>query len=119
MKAILTILLLVMSNALMTFAWYGQLRFDFFKGKSMIVVILLSWFIALFEYFFMIPANHIGYDGNGGPFSLIQLKVIQEVISLTVFAAFTILFFKNEQLNINHLVSALCLVLAVYFAYKK
>lgn len=119
MKAILTILLLVMSNALMTVAWYGQLHFDFFKGKHLIIVILVSWMIALPEYFLMIPANRIGYEGNGGPFSLIQLKVIQEVISLTVFAAFTLLLFKNEQFRINHLISAICLVLAVYFAYKK
>ena len=119
MKAIFTIILLVISNAFMTIAWYGQLHFDFFKGKSLIVVILVSWLIALFEYLLMIPANRIGYVDNGGPFSLIQLKVIQEVISLTVFAAFTIFLFRNEQFRINHLISAICLVLAVYFAYKK
>lgn len=119
MKAILTILLLVISNSFMTLAWYGQLHFDFFKGKPLFIIIVLSWMIALFEYSFMIPANRIGFDGNGGPFSLIQLKVIQEVVSLTVFTAFTIFCFKNQTFTFNHLLSAFCLVLAVYFAYKK
>ncbi len=119
MKALLTILLLVLSNAFMTIAWYGQLNFNFFKGKSLIVIIIISWLIAFLEYVIMIPANRIGFEGTGGPFSLIQLKVIQEVISLTVFAAFTILCFKNQTFTYNHLISAICLIAAVFFAYRK
>jgi len=75
--------------------------------------------MALFEYFFQVPANRMGYDGNGGPFSLLQLKVIQEVITLIVFVIFSLLFFKNETLKWNHFVGFVFLVLAVYFIFKK
>ena len=80
---------------------------------------MLSWFIALFEYIFQVPANRIGFKDNGGPFSLIQLKVIQEVITLIVFVVFSVIFFKNETFRMNHLIAFLFLVLAVYFVFKK
>ena len=122
MKALSTILLLICSNAFMTFAWYGHLKFAGAKGGSpmpLFIVILISWGIAFFEYCFQVPANRIGFVDNGGPFSLIQLKVIQEVISLVVFAFFALLVFRNEALRWNHLAAFVCLVLAVYFVFKK
>lgn len=85
----------------------------------MLGVILISWGVAFFEYIFMVPANRIGYQENGGPFSLVELKVLQEVITLTVFMVFTVVFFKNEVLRWNHFAGFLCLVLAVYFIFKK
>ena len=87
-KGLLTLLLLFVANTFMTIAWYGHLKFtNAENGRTfpLIVFILISWGIAFIEYCFQIPANRIGFDGNGGPFSLLQLKVIQEVISLTVF----------------------------------
>jgi uncharacterized protein (DUF486 family) len=111
-----------MSNIFMTFAWYGHLKFkdmNWFSSLPLILVVLLSWGIALFEYFFQVPANRIGFEGNGGPFSIWQLKVIQEVISLVVFSVFTILVFKNESFRLNHLIGFFFLVLAVYFIFKK
>ncbi|MEG1909482.1 MAG: DMT family protein [Bacteroidales bacterium] len=122
MKILYTILLLILSNTFMTFAWYGHLKFSIMKGIDalpLILIILFSWGIAFFEYCFQVPANRIGFAGNGGPFSLIELKVIQEVISLTVFMGFVLLFFQNETLKWNHLVAFLCLILAVFFAFKK
>jgi uncharacterized protein (DUF486 family) len=106
----------------MTFAWYGHLKFKemkIFGNLGLISIVLISWGIALFEYFFMVPANRIGYNGNGGPFSLLQLKVIQEVITLVVFLAFSLVFFKTETLRINHLIGFVFLILAVYFIFKK
>jgi len=106
----------------MTFAWYGHLKFKemkFLGNLGLISIILISWGIALFEYFFMVPANRIGYNGNGGPFSLLQLKVIQEVITLVVFLMFSLLFFKTETFRINHLIGFAFLILAVYFIFKK
>ena len=88
MKAFLTILMLVVSNVFMTFAWYGNLKLEEMKITTdwpLILIILASWSVALLEYSFMIPANRIGFNGHGGPFNLMQLKVIQEVVSLTVF----------------------------------
>jgi hypothetical protein len=122
MKGLYTIVLLILSNTFMTFAWYGHLKFKEMKwleNLGLISVILISWGIALFEYFLMVPANRIGYKGNGGPFSLLQLKVIQEVITLVVFMAFSLLFFKSEQFRINHLIGFFFLVMAVYFIFKK
>lgn len=122
MKAILTIVLLVCSNTFMTLAWYGHLKFAEWKwfGKlGLISVILISWGIALFEYCFQVPANKIGFDGNGGPFSLVQLKVIQEVITLVVFMIFSVIAFKAESFKLNHLIGAVFLVMAVYFFFKK
>jgi uncharacterized protein (DUF486 family) len=122
MKALSTVLLLIMSNAFMTVAWYGHLKLKTmsrFENISLIVVILLSWGIAFFEYSLQVPANRIGFKENGGPFSLIELKVIQEVISITVFTVFTLLVFKNEQFKINHFIGFVFLILAVYFIFKK
>ncbi|MFL5764828.1 MAG: DMT family protein [Bacteroidia bacterium] len=122
MRALWTIVLLVLSNTFMTFAWYGHLKFRemrWFENLGLISVVLISWGIALFEYFFQVPANRIGYRENGGPFSLVELKVIQEVITLVVFTVFTLLFFRNEVLRWNHLVGFVFLVLAVYFIFRK
>lgn len=122
MKGVLTIALLVVSNIFMTLAWYGHLKFSEWKGfqkLGLIAIILISWGVALFEYMFMVPANKMGYHGNGGPFSLLQLKVIQEVVTLVVFALFTLLVFKNETFRFNHLISFVFLILAVYFMFKK
>ena len=102
MKALLTIGLLVLSNTFMTLAWYGHLKFaewKWFNKLGLVAIILLSWGIALFEYMFQVPANRIGFSGNGGPFSLVQLKVLQEVITLVVFMIFTLIAFKTETLN--------------------
>ncbi|MDO4511064.1 MAG: DMT family protein [Bacteroidales bacterium] len=117
---LITITLLVVSNAFMTFAWYGHLKLQN-AGISthwpLAVVILFSWGIALLEYCFMVPANRIGFVDNGGPFTLMQLKIIQEVITLTVFTIFVTLFFKGEQLHWNHFVAFLLLIAAVGFAF--
>ncbi len=121
-KAILTVGLLVLSNAFMTLAWYGHLKFkemNWFSSLGLVGVIFISWGIALFEYSLQVPANRIGFSENGGPFNLWQLKVIQEVITLTVFAVFAIVFFKNEPFRLNHLIGFAFLVLAVYFIFKK
>ena len=121
MKGIATIALLLFSNVFMTFAWYGHLKFQhlkFFQKTGLFGVVLISWLIAFLEYCFMVPANRIGFRDNGGPFSLLQLKVIQEVITLLVFTGFTLLFFKNEVLKWNHFVGFVFLVLAVYFIRK-
>jgi uncharacterized protein len=121
MKGLSTILLLILSNVFMNLAWYGHLKFQhwkFFEKAGVSGLILASWLIALFEYSLMVPANRIGYEGNGGPFSLVQLKVIQEVITLVVFSGVTLLLFKNEPLKWNHLVGFVFLVLAVYFIRK-
>ena len=121
-KAVLTIILLICSNTFMTFAWYGHLKMkqmNWLPGASLFLIILISWGIAFFEYLFQVPANRIGFADDGGPFTLWQLKVIQEVITLTVFAAFTLIFFKEQPLRINHLIGFGFLVLAVYFIFKK
>lgn len=123
MRGFYTIGLLIISNIFMTFAWYGHLKmkqqFSWFSSLPVILVVLFGWSIAFFEYLFQVPANRIGYAGNGGPFSLIQLKVIQEVITLTIFTVFTTLLFNNESLHWNHFLSFALLVLAVYFAFLK
>ena len=106
----------------MTFAWYGHLKFSewkWFSSLGLVAIILISWGIALFEYFFQVPANRIGYSLHGGPFSLVELKVIQEVITLTVFTVFSLVLFKNEAFRLNHLIGFFFLVLAVYFIFKK
>lgn len=122
MKALTTIVLLVISNTFMTFAWYGHLKFkemSWFNNLGLVGIIFISWGIALFEYSFQVPANRIGYGENGGPFTLWQLKVIQEVITLVVFTLFTIVFFKSEVFRLNHFIGFCFLILAVYFVFKK
>lgn len=106
----------------MTLAWYGHLKFSESKklaGLGLFAIILISWGIAFFEYCMQVPANRIGFKGNGGPFTLLELKVIQEVIALIVFLIFSFLFFKNETFRWNHIVGLTFLVLAVYFIFKK
>ena len=102
MQGIYSVLLLIVSNIFMTFAWYGHLKLQEMKLISnwpLFGVILLSWGIALFEYCFQVPANRIGFQENGGPFTLVQLKVIQEVITLTVFAVLSAVAFQNPSLE--------------------
>jgi uncharacterized protein len=122
MRSFYTIILLVLSNTFMTFAWYGHLKFKEMKWSAslpLITVILISWGIALFEYMLQVPANRIGFKNYGGPFSLLELKVIQEVITLIVFVAFSMLFFKTETFRWNHILGFIFLILAVYFVFKK
>ncbi len=123
MSAIITtILLLIVSNLFMTFAWYGHLKLQSSGVSSnwpLWVVIIFSWGIALAEYAFMIPANRIGYQGNGGPFSLMQLKVIQEAVTLTVFTIIAVFFFEGEALRWNHIVAFALLIAAVYLMFMK
>lgn len=122
MKIFLTIILLVISNVFMTLAWYGHLKlreFKWFGTLPLVVVILFSWGIALFEYFFQVPANRIGFRESGGPFSLLQLKVIQEIITLVVFTVFSLIAFKEETFRWNQFIGFVFLVIAVYFIFKK
>lgn len=121
-QGIYSVLLLVLSNVFMTLAWYGHLKmreeFNWFAALPLIAVIAFSWGIAFFEYCLQVPANRLGFRENGGPFDIMQLKVIQEVITLVVFTVFSIIAFKME-LKWNHLAAFVCLVLAVYFVFKK
>src|ERR1035437_6025361 len=120
MRGLYTILLLILSNTFMTFAWYGHLKFKemkWFENLGIFAIVLISWGIAFFEYMFQVPANRLGFKENGGPFSLVELKVVQEVITLGVFTIFTLTFFRNEALRWNHLVGFIFLVLAVYFIF--
>ena len=117
-----TIGMLVISNIFMTVAWYGQLHLRgqrWFDTLPQLLVIVFCWSIAFFEYIFLVPANRIGFQGNGGPFTLFQLKIIQEVVSLTVFTVFALTFFKTETFRWNHLMAFVCMVMAVYFIFKK
>ncbi len=134
MKAFYTVGLLVVANVFMTVAWYGHLRFGTGTGTAasasaeiaggrthlpLMAMILISWGIAFFEYCLQVPANRLGFTGAGGPFSLIELKIIQEVISLSVFTVFALLVFRTETFRINHLISFALLIGAVFFAFKK
>ena len=117
---IVTILLLIVSNIFMTFAWYGHLKLQstgVSKNWPLFVVILVSWGIALFEYSFQVPANRMGFQENGGPFSLFQLKILQEVITLTVFTIVAMFLFQGEKLHWNHIAAFLCLIGAVCFTF--
>jgi uncharacterized protein (DUF486 family) len=122
MKGLYTVLLLIVSNVFMTLAWYSHLKLQEMKVISnwpLYLVILFSWGIALAEYSFMVPANRIGFRGNGGPFSLMQLKVIQEVVTLTVFTLISTFLLSHETLHWNHLAAFFCLVMAVFFVFMK
>lgn len=123
MQAFLTIFLLILANIFMTFAWYGHLKLQQMKlisdNTPLYIVILISWFLALFEYACQVPANRTGFVENGGAFTLMQLKVVQEVISITIFTLFTIVFFKGESLQWNHFVAFGCLIAAVFFVFLK
>ena len=106
-----TVILLTISNIFMTFAWYGHLKF---KQSPLWIVILVSWLIAFFEYCFQVPANRWGH----GRFTGVELKTIQEVITLVVFCAFSVVYLK-EELKWNHLVGFLLIITAVFFIFKK
>lgn len=93
-------------------------EFSWFAALPLIAVILISWWIAFFEYCFQIPANRIGYEGEGGPFNIMQLKIIQEVITLTIFTLFSVVVFRTK-LRWNHLAACICLIGAVYFIFRK
>lgn len=120
--AILTIILLVVSNIFMTFAWYGHLKLGqagISTNWPLILVILFSWGIALLEYMCQVPANRIGFEGNGGPYSLMQLKVMQEVITLVVFVIFCTFAFEGFQIRWNHYMAFALLIGAVYLVFMK
>lgn len=120
-RGLLTIGMLLIANIFMTFAWYGHLKcqeYSWFSKLGLPLIILISWGIAFFEYCLQIPANKIGFSENGGPFNLWQLKVIQEVITLTVFTIFTLVFFKTQQFSWNHVIGFLFMICAVYFIFK-
>src|SRR5574344_2455402 len=123
MRGLYTIGLLIVSNIFMTFAWYGHLKLQQVKVISnhtpLIFVILLSWGLAFFEYCCQVPANRIGYNGNGGSFSLMQLKVIQECVSLIVFTIIANILFQGQSLHWNHIAAFVCLIAAVYFVFMK
>ena len=119
----LTIGLLLIANIFMTFAWYGHLKLQQMKvvtdSTPIWIIILISWGLALLEYILMVPANRYGFQGNGGHFTLPQLKVMQEAITLIIFTLFTLLFFKDQQLQWNHAAAGVCLIAAVYFVFMK
>jgi len=122
MRALFTIAMLSVSNIFMTLAWYGHLKFkemEWSKNLTLIAIIFISWAIALVEYSFQVPANKYGFKENGGPFNLLQLKVIQEALSITIFLIFSLLFFKTEKIAWNHIVGFLLIILAVFFIFKK
>lgn len=122
MKALYCVLLLTLSNIFMTLAWYGHLQikqYPMLAKLSLFGVIMLSWGLAFFEYIFQVPANRIGSTETGGPFSLFELKVIQEAVSLTVFTIITVYLFKTDKLAWNHAVGFLLIVVAVFFIFKK
>lgn len=123
MNILQTIGLLIVSNLFMTCAWYGHVKLQqigvITDRTPLYVVILLSWLLALAEYACQVPANRYGFIGNGGALTLMQLKIVQEVISLVIFTGFTVLLFRGEHLHWNHLAAFACLVLAVYFAFMK
>jgi uncharacterized protein (DUF486 family) len=121
MKGLWSILLLIVSNSFMTIAWYGHLKYQNVSMNALLGlmgIVLASWGIALFEYFFQVPANRIGYRGTGGPFSLVEIKLIQEVISISVFVIFTLVFFRTETFRLNHLLAFACIMGAIYFTFK-
>jgi uncharacterized protein len=121
-RGLITIFLLIASNTFMTIAWYGHLRFkeiSYFKNAGLLTMILISWGIAFLEYSLMVPANRMGSNINGGPFTMWQLKLIQEVISISVFVIFTLVFFKTDELKWNHIIGFVFLLGAVYFFFRK
>ena len=122
MRGLYTILLLMASNTFMTISWYGHLRFKdiaFLKNAGLFGAVLISWGIALIEYSLMVPANKLGSNLNGGPFNMWQLKIIQEVISISIFVIFTLVFFKHDTLKWNHIIGFGFLIASLYFFFKK
>ncbi len=122
MNGLYTIILLVLSNVFMTLAWYGHLKLQqsgISSNWSLITVIAFSWGIAFFEYCCQVPANRLGFSGNGGPFNIVQLKVIQECISLIVFSVIVNIMFQNQGLHWNHYAAFALLIAAVYLVFLK
>jgi uncharacterized protein len=122
MNGLYTIMLLLLSNIFMTLAWYGHLRLQqtgVSSHWSLFAVIVFSWGIAFFEYCCQVPANRLGFQGNGGPFSLVQLKVVQECISLGVFAVIANILFQGQTLHWNHILAFLLIICAVYLVFMK
>ena len=121
-KGIITVLLLCISNVFMTFAWYGHLKLQQMKISTdwpLILVIVLSWGMAFIEYCFLVPANRIGFESNGGPFNIVQLKVIQEAVSLAVFCVIANIMFQHQNLHWNHLLAFLLIICAVYLVFME
>lgn len=122
LRGLSTVLLLLVSNCFMTLAWYGNLKLQQMNVTTrwpLFLIIVASWGVAFVEYCFLVPANRIGSNINGGPFSLFQLKVIQEVISLIIFTLIITFMFNGERLQWNHAVSFFFIVLAVVFMFLK
>ena len=122
MQYFLPVLLLLVANVFMTLAWYGHLKLNQMGVSTnwpLIAVILFSWGIALIEYIFQVPANKMGFIGNGGPFTLLQLKVIQEALSIFVFCVIANILFQGEKVAWNHLAAFGCLIMAVVFVFWK
>ena len=111
MKGLYTVLLLIVSNVFMTFAWYGHLRH---KSTALWIVILISWGIAFFKYCLQVPANRMGHE----IYSAAQLKTIQEIITLVVFSVFSVLYLK-EEFRLNYLVGFVFIIIAAFFIFKK
>lgn len=122
MRGLYTILLLVASNTFMTIAWYGHLKFKditFLKNTGLLGAVIVSWLIAFIEYSLMVPANRLGSAVTGGPFNMWQLKIIQEVISISIFVIFTLIFFKQDALRWNHIIGFGFLIVSLFFFFKK
>ena len=122
MNGLYTIILLILSNVFMTLAWYGHLRLQqsgISNSWPLFGVILFSWGIAFLEYCCQVPANRLGFIDNGVPFSLVQLKVVQECISLTVFAVIANIMFQGQTLHWNHVLAFLLIICAVYLVFMK
>lgn len=122
MNGLYTIILLILSNIFMTFAWYGHLKLQengITTHWPLFAIIGFSWGIAFFEYCCQVPANRLGFVENGGPFNLIQLKVIQECISLTVFCIIANIMFQGQTLHWNHILAFLFIICAVYLVFMK
>lgn len=122
MKGLVVVGLLILTNIFIFLAWYGHLKYKEFKSLENIGIfgtIMITWVLSFFICVFQVPANKIGFRGNGGPFSLLELKVIQEVITLVVFVTFATIFFENETFKLNHAIGLMFLILAVYFIFKK
>ena len=121
-SAFYTIILLILSNVFMTLAWYGHLKLSesgISNDRPLLGVIVFSWGIAFFEYCCQVPANRLGFIGNGGPFTLVQLKVVQECISLAVFAVIANIMFQGQNLHWNYILAFLFIILAVYLVFMK
>ena len=122
MNGLYTIILLILSNVFMTLAWYGHLKLSetgVSNNWPLLGVIVFSWGIAFLEYCCQVPANRLGFIGNGGPFTLVQLKVVQECISLAVFAVIANIMFQGQSLHWNHILAFLFIICAVYLVFMK